>query len=38
MIDSQMLVEAQIDQAIIASPAVGVDYRFQARFAANDGL
>lgn len=38
MIDPQMLVEAQIDQPVVASPAVGMNYGFKTCLAANDGL
>ena len=38
VIDPEVLVETQIDQAVVATPAVRVDDRSQARFAANNGL
>ena len=38
MIDSQMPIEAQIDQPVIASPTVSVHHRFQTGFATNNGL
>ena len=38
MIDSQMLIESQIDEPVIPSPSIGVKHGFKTRLAANDGL
>lgn len=36
--DPEVLVEAEIDQAVVASPAVGVEYGFWSDSSTNDGL
>ena len=38
VVHPEMLVEAQIDQAIIAAPAVGMDHAFHCGLAADNGL
>jgi len=38
VVDSQMLVETQIDEPVIPSPSIGVKHGFKTRLAANDGL
>lgn len=38
MIDPEVLVESQIDQAIVPSPAVGMHDGIWTHFSANDGL
>lgn len=38
MIDSEMFIEAQIDQAVITTPAVGVDDGSRIGFTPDNGL
>lgn len=38
MADPEVLVEAQIDEPVVSSPAVGMEHGLRTCFAANDGL
>lgn len=38
VIDPKVLLQTQINQPIVASPAVGVDEAIKVHFAADDGL
>ena len=38
VVDPQMLVVADIDESVVAAPAVGVDDAFQRHLALDDGL
>lgn len=38
MIDSQMLAVTDIDQSVVAAPAIGMNHRIQRNASANNGL